>query len=62
MEQFNCETKKIGGKTVFVIKAKTETIIRKDGTQDVIVHAPSLKMIADFFKNKEVENGIGDIQ
>lgn len=44
MNVFQGSMKKINGKDVLVVKAKTETIVREDGTKDVIVHLPVLKM------------------
>ncbi len=38
----------VGGKEILVIDPISETIKHDDGTQDVIVHVPSLQLIKEF--------------
>jgi hypothetical protein len=43
------------GKESLSIQPFCETIIKEDGTQDVIVHMPSLSLINDFKKLNNIE-------
>ncbi len=45
LQEFDVTMKIVNGKEIPVIKAKTETIIREDGSRSVIIHAPSLNLI-----------------
>jgi hypothetical protein len=49
---FPCEIETLpDGSKRLIVKCKAETIKRDDGTQDVIIHAPSLSTLA---KTKEI--------
>jgi hypothetical protein len=43
------------GKEILVIDPVCEEIKHEDGTQDVIVHVPSLSLINDFKKMNNIE-------
>jgi hypothetical protein len=43
------------GKVTLSIEAFSETITKEDGTQNVIVHMPSLSLINDFKKLNNIE-------
>ena len=43
--EFDASFKTINGKKILVIKAKSEEITKPDGTKDVVITLPSLKLI-----------------
>jgi len=45
LQEFDVTMKIVNGKEIPVIKAKTETIIKEDGSQHVVIHVPSLNLI-----------------
>ena len=45
LEEFDITMTTVHGKQIPVIKAKTEKIINKDGSESVIIKVPSLNLI-----------------
>lgn len=54
-EEFKAEIREIDGKKQLFIKPRVEEIIGPDGSKSVIIHAPSLSMVADFKKVNGIE-------
>jgi hypothetical protein len=46
--EFKARKEVVGGKEILVIDPISETINHDDGTQDVIIHVPSLALIKEF--------------
>lgn len=55
-KEFKAKYKTINGKKVLVIETINETVIRKDGSKHVIIHAPKLDLINKYL-TKEKQGG-----
>ena len=48
--EFKARYEIVDGKKMLVVEAQPEIIIRPDGSQDVIMHVPSLDILNEFNK------------
>jgi len=55
MEEFRAKIKQINGRKILSITPRVEKIQREHGIQDVIVHAPSLKIVNSFMKKHNLD-------
>lgn len=52
LNEFDVTLQVVNGKTIPIVKVKTETVVHPDGRKDVIIHAPTLSLI-----NKKLKLG-----
>ena len=53
-EEFKARYEEVNGRKVLVVSAKAETIVRPDGSQDVIMHVPTLDLVNKFKEENEI--------
>ena len=51
-EEFKARYEEINGRKTLVVSARPEVITKPDGTQDCIIHVPTLDLVNKFVESK----------